>query len=71
MAQATADILRRILYPSFVATIIATVWALGHAQALADQADKRRYWPPVTPEMFHVDDDPVNNPGPEVSLDDF
>jgi hypothetical protein len=61
-----ADLLRRILYPAFVATIIATVWAVGHAQAMAEQAYNRRYWPvdalqgvPFEPEGPAVDDNAV------------
>ena len=50
---AMADLLRRILYPAFVLTIVATLWAMGTAQAAADQAYNRTYWPPLNPELFH------------------
>ena len=46
------DLLRRILYPAFVLTIIATIWAMGDAQAKAQQAYDRTYWPPLNPELF-------------------
>jgi hypothetical protein len=32
------DALRRILYHGFVVTIIATLWAMGVAQAMSEQA---------------------------------
>ena len=51
------DVLRRLLYPAFVATIVATLWAMGHAQALAEQAYDRRSCPPDNPELFHFDED--------------
>jgi hypothetical protein len=49
---AMADALRRILYPTFVLTIVATLWAMGSAQAATDQAYKQTYWPPLHPELF-------------------
>jgi hypothetical protein len=55
-----ADLFRRLLYPAFVATIFVTLWAMGHAQALADQAYNRRSWPPLNPEMFQFANDAGN-----------
>ena len=52
-----ADLFRRILYPAFVATIIATIWALGHAQAMADRAYNRWYGPPDGVAARHVEED--------------
>jgi hypothetical protein len=52
-----ADALRRLLYPAFVATIFATLWAMGYANALAEQAYNRRSIPPENPELFHFVDD--------------
>ena len=52
-----ADALRRILYPSFVLTIVATLWAMGSAQAAADQAYNKTYWPPLKPELFQFSAD--------------
>ena len=54
-----ADALRRILYPSFVLTIIATLWAMGSAQAAADQAYNKTYWPPLDPQLFKYPEDPA------------
>ncbi len=51
------DFLRRILYPTFVAMIIATVWAMGHAQATEDRAYERRNWPAADPQMYHLADE--------------
>ncbi len=68
-----ADVLRRILYPTFVATIIATLWAMGSAQASVDQAHNRTYWPALNPQLFHVAEepaDPGHAPTVVVSLDD-
>jgi hypothetical protein len=56
-----ADLLRRILYPAFVVTIVATLWAMGTAQAAADQAYNRTYWPPLTPELFHFTVEPPDS----------
>jgi hypothetical protein len=71
-----ADLLRRILYPAFVVTIVGTLWAMGTAQAAADQAYNRTYWPPLTPELFHYAADPPDKPSADpapdsaLSLDD-
>ena len=61
------DLVRRILYPAFVATIIATLWAMGHAQAMASQAYNRRYLPPVNPQMFQFEavDEAGHSGGPD------
>ena len=56
-----ADVLRRILYPAFVVTIVGTLWAMGTAQAAADQAYNRTYWPPLTPELFHFAAEPPDS----------
>ena len=53
-----SDALRRILYPSFVLTIVATLWVMGSAQAAADQAYNRTYWPPLNPQLFDFADEP-------------
>ena len=74
------DALRRILYPAFVATIIATLWAMGDAQAKADQAYNRRYWPAVDPATYRAvtsgdHAEPLADDEPEAlfatSLEDF
>jgi hypothetical protein len=52
-----ADALRRILYPSFVLTIIATLWAMGSAQAAADHAYNQTYWPALNPQLFRYSDE--------------
>ena len=70
------DALRRILYPAFVATIIATLWAMGHAQAMSSQAYNRRYLPPANPQLFRFDEklDAVESEpkaSPAVYVDDF
>ena len=73
---AMADVLRRILYPAFVVTIVGTLWAMGTAQAAADQAYNRRYWPPLNPELYDFAaeprDPPSVDPVPDsaLSLDD-
>jgi len=53
------DALRRILYPTFVLTIVATLWAMGSAQAAADQAYNKTYWPPLNPQLFQYSEDPA------------
>jgi hypothetical protein len=66
-----ADLLRRILYPAFVVTIVGTLWAMGTAQAAADQAYNRTYWPPLTPELFpSAAEPPAPAPDATLSLDD-
>ena len=50
-----ADTIRRILYHTLVLTIIMTVWAMGHAKVLAEQAWGRKSWPPLNPELFKFD----------------
>ena len=50
-----ADTIRRILYHTLALTIIATVWAMARAQALAEQAWGRKSWPPLNPELFKFD----------------
>jgi hypothetical protein len=65
------DALRRILYPAFVLTIVATVWAMGHAQAMADQAYGHRSWPALNPELFHFVQEPADEPHAQVSTDDL
>ena len=67
-----ADALRRILYPTFVLTIVATLWAMGSAQAATEQAYKQTYWPPIRPELFEFTNDgaaPVD--GPTISTVSF
>ena len=54
-----ADTIRRILYHTLVLTIIATVWAMGHAKVLAEQAWGRKSWPPLNPELFQFDEQPA------------
>ena len=66
-----ADLLRRILYPAFVVTIVATLWAMGTAQAAADQAYNQTYWPPLNPELFHyAAESPAQAPVTVILLDD-
>ena len=65
------DALRRILYPAFVLTIIATVWAMGHAQAMAEQAYGRRSWPALHPELFQFDEQPADEPHAQAPTDDL
>jgi len=50
------DTFRRILYPTFVCTIIATVWTMGWAKATTDQVQGRRHWPAPHPHLVHFDD---------------
>ena len=57
-----ANAFRRILYPAFVLTIVATVWAMGHAQAMAEQAYGRKSWPALHPELFQFTEQPVDEP---------
>ena len=57
--HAMTDALRRILYPTFVLTIVATLWAMGSAQAAADHAYKQTYWPPLHPELFQFTQEPA------------
>ena len=61
-----ADVVRRILYPTFVATIVATLWAMGSAQASVEQAYKQTYWPPLNPELFHFANEPTDRRAPPV-----
>jgi hypothetical protein len=49
-----ADVLRRILYPVFVMTIVATIWTMGQAKA-AGEAAERSYWAPLHPSITGVE----------------
>jgi len=57
------DAFRRILYPAFVMTVIATVWTMGWAKATVERAE-RGYLPPENPELFRWDE----MPGAQASL---
>jgi len=62
------DALRRILYPTFVLTIVATLWAMGSAQAAADQAYNKTYWPPLNPQLFQYSEDPASPAEPSSAV---
>jgi hypothetical protein len=58
---AITDAFRRFLWPTLVVTIVGTLWAMGHAQAMADQAYNRRYWPALNPDLQRVLTHPVSD----------
>ena len=43
-----SDMVREIVYPTFVFVLIASVWALGWEKSHSDQME-RGFWAPITP----------------------
>jgi hypothetical protein len=54
------ELFHRLLFPTLVATVVGTVWVVGWAQTVINEAN-RGWWPPIAlpgrPAMVSVSED--------------